>query len=263
MILERGLLYQNEIVLGSSKNIAIGSEVCPAHFLRKANNDAINEAAKQKKSIRLVTPIVPQKYLDEIYNIICSLPTHSKVTFNDYGLLYKCRELIASSKIIPVLGRIITRSLIDCPWYEDIVKDDSQYIDIFKKNNMHFEAKIEFLRDWGIKEIEVNNCPQESLDYFHKKRINVAQYSTYNLLSVSRTCFCSKLAGKPTLECYKEKECSSLSYSIKMTDCYSSKYKLLVPNNSTIIDWKDVIIFGTALLIKNKNINKKVDYLIV
>lgn len=263
MILEKNLMYQENLTFSSSENIVLGSEICPVHLLKQMNKEIINVAARKKKQIRFVTPIVPQKYIDEIYDVICSLPANSKVTFNDYGLLYKCRGIISSNRLVPVLGRIITHSLIDCPWYESIVKYDNQYMNILKRNNMDFASKIEFMRDLGIKEIEVNNCPQDSLANFHKNGIGVVQYSTYNILSVSRTCFYAKFVDISTTDCYKKGQCSSLMCSIKMTDYYSNRLKLLIPNDHSVIDWNNVAVFGTALFIKNNSINENVDYLIV
>lgn len=262
MIREKNLMYQNDCFFDPSENVVTGSEICPIHILTNKNREIINTAIQQSNAIRFVTPITPQKYVNSIYNMICNLPSETKVTFNDYGLLFRCKELIFNNDIIPVLGRIITHSLIDCPWYYDIVKHDSKYIDVLKKNNMNFDSKIEFMKTWRIQEIEVNNCTQDSVFYFHQNGIKVAQYSSYNILSVSRTCFHAKLSRISTTNCYEYKTCGSLNYNIKMTNLYSNKTKLLAENCHSIIDWSDTKVFGTALFIKNKLIHDNIDFLI-
>lgn len=263
MIYENNQMYKNKIISDDYDNVVIGSEICPIHLLSQKIDCFIKALSAQQRKIRFVTPIIPQKYIDEIYNKILILPEQTKVTFNDYGLLYKCKKLICDGKITPVLGRIITHSLIDCPWHLDIIKRERQCYDNLTRQNMNFNTKIDFMNEWSIKEIEVNNCPQKSIDYFHTKGISITQYSDYNLLSVSRTCFHLKLTNGKTEYCVNNNECLSPIYNLEMTDYYSNKWKLLVENQVSVIDWSDTIVLGTTLFIKSKSINNNIDFLII
>lgn len=244
-------------------NVVLGSELCPLRAVGLYQKKLVEAAVYQKKNIRFVTPITPQSYVDMIMEIIYDLPVATKVTFNDFGILFACKSIIKCGKIRPVLGRIITRSLIDCPWFEKIINNEEENEDLLNLNNMTFDAKIDFLKEWNINEIEVNNCPPESLRYFHDNNILVAQYERYNLLSVSRTCFHMLMKQKSTAVCNEHMHCGSTLKSVKMTNYYSNKLKLLKQcDGDEYFGQKAVVLDGNALLIENTGFNPDIDFII-
>lgn len=247
----------------TAPNVVLGSELCPLKVVGFCQQKLVEVAIRQEKSIRFVTPITPQAYVNMLIEMIYDLPISTKVTFNDFGLLFACRSIIKSGKIQAVLGRIITRSLIDCPWFDQIIKNEEKNKDFLNLNNMTFDAKMDFLKEWNINEIEVNNCPTESLRYFHDNNILVAQYERYNLLSVSRTCFHMMMNQKSTAVCHEHMHCGSTLKSVKMINYYSNKLKLLKQcDGDEYFGHKAVVLDGNALLIENTGFNPDIDFII-
>lgn len=255
--------YREERSFQMTQNVVLGSELCPLGAVDSYQKKLVKAAICQEKNLRFVTPITPQAYVNMLVKMIYDLPVATKVTFNDFGLLFACKSIIKSKKIFPVLGRIITRSLIDCPWFDKIIKNEEGLGDLLSLNNMTFDAKIAFLREWNINEIEVNNCPTESLRYFHDNNILVAQYERYNLLSVSRICFHMKMNQRSTSFCNEHMNCSSTLKSVEMTNYYSNNLKLLKQCcGSEYFGHNAVVLDGNALLIENTGYNPEIDFII-
>ncbi|MFR7597489.1 MAG: hypothetical protein ACLUVI_10330 [Acutalibacteraceae bacterium] len=86
------------------------------------------------------------------------------MTFNDWGLLYKCWPLIEKQQIIPVLGRIITRSITDCPWHTKILEAEQRSKEMALSSFIH-KSKLGILEKYKIKEIEVNAIDPNALTF--------------------------------------------------------------------------------------------------
>ena len=126
--------------------------------------------------------------MQRFYQVINTLPQGSKVTFNDWGLLYKCWPLIEKQQIIPVLGRIITRSITDCPWHTKILEAEQRSKEMALSSFIH-KSKLGILEKYKIKEIEVNAIDPNALTFYHDHHINVTCYENSRILSVARVCF--------------------------------------------------------------------------
>lgn len=194
------------------QNIVIGSEGCIYNALRNEYFNIAKLAAERQLRIRFITPFVPDKYMEQIYEKIERLSELSqiKVTFNEFGLLNKCKELIESSKIIPVLGRMLTRSIIDCPWYDELLQDEEGITQqaVLGYNFKH-ESKIRFLKKYHIEEIEINYNKNfsEELEYFNNNGIEITCHSNM-LLSIGRVCFTAKCYEMTYPTCLQEELCN-------------------------------------------------------
>ena len=163
------------------EGIVIGDEGCIHRALDSRLIPWVKRAQKKGLAVRYVTPLVPNKYIEELFYFIFQLAkiTKIKITFNDYGMLDRCRELIEKERIIPVVGRIITRSITDCPWYEELLKHEKLdlAVAVIGSNLVH-SAKWEVLRKYKIREIEVNMNQGLNLADLHKNNLAVTCYSS-------------------------------------------------------------------------------------
>lgn len=195
--------------------IVIGNEGCVYSFLSGKNNEIVKKAVEHTLNIRVLTPLIPDGYIDKVYNRIMQWTQYNqnmKITFNDFGLLYKCASLISEHKITPVCGRIISRSIIDCPWYKELLQDEKEEIKsaILNYNFLH-NSKIEFIKCFGMSEIELNYHAiyKEALLYLDQQNIKLTTHNNV-LLSVGRVCFSARWHEKPYPDCINEDICSKI-----------------------------------------------------
>lgn len=210
MIYEIQKMYENtgDSLDKTVSGVVIGSETCiysalnPRWFEDHMTDDTT--------FIRYLTPMIPEGYIEKTYAYIKALCSDNriKVTFNDYGLLYRCKELILSEAIIPVLGRVLTRSMIDCPWYHFILKNENDELkDATVGTTSNHESKWYIWNDYLIREIEVNMIQDNSFKYLKEKNIQITAHAENTLLSVSKTCFTARCRGVPIPECCKQRLC--------------------------------------------------------
>lgn len=245
--------------------IVIGDECCIHKILNFNWKDIVVQLEQSGYMIRFVTPFVPEKYMDDLYTLLfrlCKIKKF-KVTFNDFGFLYKCRKLAESGKITPVMGRVITRSIIDCPWHENILA----YEDLSLKNAVTgysaiHNIKWEVFKQYGACEAELNFAMTEATDYFKNKGVYITCYADNLLVSIGRHCYSARWYGLDQKNCWNQPECQNkLSISLdkkwgKMKLMYESANeedkllyeKLYVVGNAVYKSFKAVINCGNGLL---------------
>ena len=193
MTREYFMLHMDQDALVNTRldHIVLGNEGCALQAISPEVVENISFASQLGIKIRYLTPIVPNQYMQRFYQVINTLPQGSKVTFNDWGLLYKCWPLIEKQQIIPVLGRIITRSITDCPWHTKILEAEQRSKEMALSSFIH-KSKLGILEKYKIKEIEVNAIDPNALTFYHDHHINVTCYENSRILSVARVCFHAK-----------------------------------------------------------------------
>lgn len=172
--------------------VVIGHEGCVYRALSSMNRDCVLAATLRGNDVRFVTPLVPERYVEDLRRKIDDLSRFRvlKVVFNDYGLLYACSDLISKGRIIPVLGRIITRSIIDCPWHDRILSSENDDIrDAVYGNSFVHKAKLDILDQYQIKEIETNWYSSEYIDELARQGLKITVYGENSLISTSRVCY--------------------------------------------------------------------------
>lgn len=234
-----------------AKHVVLGSEGCIWEATSKKMMERIRIASSQGKSIRYLTPIIPDDSIEKIVDVIKSLPPNSKVTFNDWGLFQRFQnDFFKGNGIIPVLGRILTRSLSDCPWSEEIIGAESEENkELLRLNNFVHTSKLEFLHKYNVQEIEVNQIDLKSLLYLHSFGIKVTVYNSYYLLSVGRICFHAKLNNfSPRAICRYAEDCVSKVYDVKMIQKFSRSSKMLCDlDASNLTDFSGIRLCGNIL----------------
>lgn len=255
--------------IDDNSNVVFGHEGC----IRRINDDEIIEYAElsnnKKCEMRFLTPIVPDKYIERTRNLICKLCEIDKVkvTFNDYGLLYSCFDLIKNDKIVPVLGRILTRSILDCPWSEKISCNENEEIkNAIMGSSLNHKSKLNFLKELLIHEIEINCYDQPVIAELKKIGFKVAVHSGNFLISTSRVCYAAYWEHNPIKdECCKY-TCDKKIYIELIKKWSKIKNSFIEPNVYDYKYYSKLYVQGNQVFCKQETddeIESLVDYLLL
>jgi hypothetical protein len=178
--------------------IGVGDEGC---FYKLPSPEKTLEIKKKLESVgikfRLITPKIFQKHYENAIHIIKELSKAGNnyfLTINDLGLLHICHE----QGILPesiTLGRGMTRSFIECPWYENFLRDEDEELQrTIVQNYMAHKVKIDFFSQYGVNAIEANMVSEQEDAY--KNIIDngwkIYVHYGYMTVSVSRICQTAK-----------------------------------------------------------------------
>lgn len=230
--------------------IVIGDEGCIYRVLDPRWITWVEQAKKRNLTVRYVTPPVPNKYIEELFYYINNLTTISKlkVTFNDYGMLHRCKELIEKDKIIPVFGRVITHSITDCPWYEELLKhEDPELAMAVTGSNLAHPSKWKVLREFNIREIELNINDRGNAAELHQNNLVLTGYNSNILVSVGRVCFSARWQGLKLPHCYNDDKCRT-KLTIKIDKTWG-KMKLMYeePSDEVKQKYQDLYVRGNIV----------------
>lgn len=221
--------------------IVIGDEGCIYRLIHNDILEMAKEAGKRKINVRLLTPFVPDKYMEQAYNQIekisnvCKL----KVTFNDYGLLHRCKKIIESGNIIPVAGRILTRSIIDCPWYSKLLTHENEELkDAIVGSNYYHSSKWDTIKKCGINELEINTIEDKYDDEIEKSGFDTTYHADNNIISVGRVCFAARWYKLELPKCCESPKCQS-KISIDLYKKWSKKIHMCEEADMSIKKYYD------------------------
>lgn len=126
-------------------------------------------------------------------------------------MLYKCKELIKDGRIIPVLGRILTHSIIDCPWYSRILAhEEPELSSAVSGYTFVHAAKWSVINIFNINEIEINIGNYNQLELVKKIPYKITGHAENILLSVGRVCFSAKWNQLCLPECRNDSKCRKI-----------------------------------------------------
>lgn len=192
------------------KAVVLGDEGCVHKALHERWSILLKRAVEQGKEVRFITPMIPDKYCSSMYDYIkemCSLTT-LKVTFNDYGFLFMCKPLIQEKKIIPVIGRVLTRSMLDCAWHEKLLEgEEEEQAQILRKHSLLHSNKLDLLQEIGVQEVELNIESYESVKELQKQGIHCICYGNNSMISMGRICYAARWHHMNVPECVNSKIC--------------------------------------------------------
>lgn len=244
-------IHSKEKISSNMRKIVVGDETCIYRAIHKDVRESIEYALMHDMNIRYITPPIPDRYIPEIMEIIsssCKLGV-IRVTFNDLGLLYACKNLISEKLIIPVLGRIITHSLIDCLWSDRLFESEEDSIMQGLLNySFYHGSKIDFFKKkYEIKEYEFNFHEDMNLEYFKEQGIDIVCHEGYNLVSVGRHCYQSKAIVKQ-FRCYDGVLCDNKKIRIEMTNIWNRNRMLYQkPEEEISRKLSELFISGNAV----------------
>lgn len=205
--------WQVKLIKQLPKNcntVVLGDECCIHKALHEKWFELLNEAVNKGKNVRFVTPMVPDKYCTNLYDYLQKMAsvTKLKVIFNDYGFLYMCRDLIMDNRIVPVIGRVLTRSILDCSWHNKLLEgEDEALIEILQKHSFLQSEKISLLKELGVEEIELNWMAYKDVKYLKEQGLRCTCYLSNNILSMGRVCYSAKWYGMTVPECVNDDRC--------------------------------------------------------
>lgn len=190
--------------------LVLGDEGCIYRALDERWSVLLEKGLEKGLTIRFLTPLVPNKHMEELVQRIRDYSEHTqlKVTFNDLGLLERCHDLIQKQRIYPVVGRILTRSFLDCPWHKDLLSnEDPNLVDEFVGYTYAHQAKWDILHQYGIKELEINYHDQKHIEELHESGFSLTTYKSNLLISIGRLCYSARWHGLQLPECHKDDRC--------------------------------------------------------
>jgi hypothetical protein len=207
----------DETIEVQSNGVVLGDEGCIYLCLHDSVLDFAKKCKDKQKTVRFLTPIVPDRYMDDLVKRIeyLSRIISLKVTFNDYGLLHRCSKLIENKQIIPVFGRVLTRSMLDCNWAKRLLTNENDKViaGLYEYSLMDNE-KIKLLEEFHIQEIEVNYHPEKIAELSEVVKLPIVIYNN-QLLSVGRVCFSARYQQLKLPNCAECMECrKKLQFSV-------------------------------------------------
>lgn len=224
MIKEYQVVSKDKIdTISGYSGLAFGDEGCIYRAFNESWKELADKAQNDGLTLRYLTPIVPERYIDQLFEYIKKISTELKikVTFNDYGLLFLCRHFIEEERIIPVMGRILSRSFSECPWHKELLKDEElELVNAAVGSAFSHQAKLNLIKDYNIKEIEFNLQDVTALTGF--KDLRLTTYATNKIIAVGRICYLARLYEMKLPECSKDARCSN-KINIKLNKMWGKK----------------------------------------
>lgn len=222
-----------------SRGIVLGNEGCIYRIIGNDILEVAKEACVKGLAVRLITPFVPNNCMDSIYNQIkrLSKECNLKVTFNDYGLLHRCKGLIESGEITPVAGRILTRSIIDCPWYDKLLVHEPEALqDAIIGSNYFHSSKWKILKKYGINELEINTIPKKYIDELKQSKFKITYHADNNIISVGRVCFTARWYELNIHECRQFSKCRT-KITIGLEEKWSKRIRIYEEKDDPIKEY--------------------------
>ena len=145
---------------------------------------------------RLVTPKVGESELEIVLQLVktaAEFGDRIDLIVNDLGVLQFSIEI--ASKMNIYFGRVFARSIIDCPWYQFILRKEIPEVrDGFTKHAYDHKEKIDLLRSYNIKGIEVNNLSgiEKSILQITRNNTEVNAHYGRRLLTLGRGCITAR-----------------------------------------------------------------------
>ena len=239
--------------IGMANGVVIGHEGCIYRALDRNNLVIADFCARNNIQIRFVTPIIPESFMETALSFIKELVDIAeavilKITFNDLGLFHSC--LPFSDHFIPVLGRIISRSLIDCPWYNRLISNETSDVQQALMGYTFFhESKKQMFLLHGVQEVEVNVAPFQYLRELVEQNIEITVYSDNKLISTSRVCYSSMLLGHSVNKGCKSFVCADIvPISLDKIWDKTSRMRMIPPLEVKEL-YRDLYIQGTQVFI--------------
>lgn len=178
---------------------SIGHEGCAVKFLKVVCNACflafLEKQRNMGKQIRIVTPIVPERHLNEVETALKEMFKNdifrdSIVVVNDYGLLNFINKTSQDRKMC--LGRSLIFSFEYTPWGHNIFESESKKIQqIVSQVSFYDDEKIRFFRERNIVEIEANLSVGtiECLKEIQNKGFKVNIHKNTFLYGTQRSCY--------------------------------------------------------------------------
>jgi len=150
---------------------------------------ALEIAAETDMAFTLVTPYMSDGGMDSLAALLEVLLRHapgSEIVLNDWGTLVLLREVDASGRLLPVLGRLLTKQARDPRLHRAADTLSSGAMDHFKRTNVDTPMLTRFLREQGVTRVELDN-PEHGIER-DDPAIPASLYTPFVYLTTTRVC---------------------------------------------------------------------------
>lgn len=183
--------------------LSFGDEGCITPFLDVANHwyDFLKVLEKGVR-IKMILPRVSQKELSPVINLlqkILALKRNIEFVLNDWGVLFFLSKIDTS--VIIHLGRQICRTLLDCPWHDEVLMNETSTIKkIISSHPYEDKERLMLLKKNCVHGLEINAFQEEySFEIFSNENIETAVNSDSYLLTCGNTCLIKR--AFPDMSC--------------------------------------------------------------
>ena len=261
------LNFDTTKIYNNIKSFSIGHESCIIKFFKVIQNEIFLEFIKNQykagKQIRIITPFVPERYLDKTKNLIIQL-CHEKyfqdsiIIINDLGLMNYIHKIDPSRQMC--LGRSLLACFDHAPWGHKIYEAELPHIQkVVAQVSFYDDEKINFFKQYHITEIETNltEGSTESLKEIQKIGFKVNIYQSSFLYGIQRSCYIRRYNKNQTctgIECESFEQlkldklwCGSGFYQMKEnikfpSPLYLHGNQIYGRTDNILCDWADRII---------------------
>ena len=210
----------------ASHTVGLGSEYCSILIQNTEKLDkAVSEINNAGLKPLLVTPCIHALEFDKVSELIVRFirkNPNADIVFNDWGML----SYIAENAFNPPeshwwIGRLISRTMADWPWFDIITRFESE--EVIKKlanNSICHDEVFRIIKNFKISGIEMNSNKYnaESIDKAKKQNLYVKTHLNKKLLAAGRSCIymTDKLESSCNQLC--DGSCSKLSLHLSALD---------------------------------------------
>lgn len=203
MIIEHRLRWFDHIYTNTyewADIISFGSESCPRALPDTESYDYLIELLCRKHILpKLVTPRVSQSELPDVIHLLDYIVDRNiplDIVVNDWGILFYC---LKRKDVFQVhIGRQLCRSLFDSPWAKYILHNENQDVVKFLKAHPYDDyTKLELIREWGIKGVEINSFQEisHSIQSLISFGLEVAIDVESSLLTAGKKCLARRICS--------------------------------------------------------------------
>lgn len=208
MLLEQRMSWLDlEAVCPEVDIVSVGNESCMKPFLKidKQWNDFLKLIDSELR-VKVVLGRVAQSELEDTLCLLqkmLALQRNIEVVLNDWGIIHFCAHDNHLAKIH--IGRQLCRSISDCPWYKEIVDNETTEIrEIIESHPFSDIDRMRTLRELRIQGLEINSVlSKETVDLLLETEMEIAINCDEYLLTCGRTCLSKRIIKD--MSC--EKEC--------------------------------------------------------
>lgn len=257
--------------------ISFGSESCLVPLLTQDISNVLVDIQNKNITVKLVTPRIPQHEMHRLLKLLRTIQNRGvpvDIVVNDWGLFYYCSQF---PEIFHMhIGRQLCRSLLDCPWNNEILSNESEAVaQVICGHPYTAKDRSEHLLHKGVIGIEVNAATNDirAFDDLRTHGLQVALHYDEYLLSCGAVCLARRL--EPDMPCmrlcekrfdavplgkwlnsFDNKVPFSTDEQLLLQGMQISGKKVLLPQKASTDSFKEV---DTLIISKESSLNKILD----
>ncbi len=229
----------------------VGSESCSIKFCQEIRNLVENRHLCIGKKITIVTPKVPQAYVEMVVMHILDVIEMIDITaiiINDYGVLFELRK--SGVKVEFIFGRLLVRS-------QEYEHNYMKRLDLYENKDvlqswlnpsiLHYK-KIELLKKMNFTGVELSPSDSVKNLLLDIKGFELDVFVHYNLFigAVGRACVSAKQNNVRTGNC---SNLCSTTYNLKLSKMYGN---FDTPSQEEVDEFSENIVIGNVLYFLKK-----------